>query len=151
MNKEAILAVADVIEYADRLDMTNYAGEAAWTAAHKAVEDEARRTNDWKPYWAFMEENDAPDQAEVVPTVWDNCGTTACIAGWTLAWADIKPSHDGNFDLLAGKELGLEDDQAYRLFVSSDWWSSQGFDFDTLTAKQAARTLRKIAAGKIAL
>lgn len=132
INKEAFLAVADVIEYADRFDLT---------------------------YFAM-----APDgQVCSTTPVWEDCGTTACIAGWVNAWADNDSPSD---TYGAGKELGITPEEGYRLFYGyngSVWsrhareygWrldrSGRVSDWSDITAIQAADVLRRIANGDITL
>ena len=62
MNREAMYAVADVIEYADRLDLL------VWTTGPKGYESPSTER------------------------LWNECGTRGCIAGWVAAWADIQPA-----------------------------------------------------------
>lgn len=97
-----------------------------------------------------------------VEKVWTDCGTTACIAGWTLAWADRSPVNTrpegflGSFSAPAADELGLTDDQAKSLFfpggaVWSKLEDETGVCCLDLTAAQAADVLRRIARGELEL
>ena len=70
------------------------------------------------------------------------CKTTACIAGWTLSllkpkWEDLN-AHD--IEQGARSILGLDQEQAEDLFYLPDYMSR-----NSVTAKQAARTLRHLA------
>ena len=122
INKEAMLAVADVIEYADRLATDTYAADKKTTRKLRRAERKANATGDWTDY--FEVSAGIKPQHEIVPTIWDNCETTGCIAGWVLALAVVGAA---DFTTLAGKELGLTKGQGFNLFVSSEWWRQQGF------------------------
>lgn len=151
MNKEAMLAVADAIEYFDRFDLADVA-----------------QTNDDK--WEPME--------VAVPQLWNNCGTTGCIAGWTLAWADIRDvegfhkhvegwhKHEETWKYKARKELGLTIEEADRLFLCDEhsvwaeladeygwnvnYWGELA-NWSAVTAAQATEVIRRIVAGFVKL
>ena len=146
MNTEAMLAVADVIEYFDRFDIRRWAkfNDEAWVSAH--------------------EEGKTLPLERTIESVWTDCRTVGCVAGWTLAWADIKlPSTSNKIVLLARRELGLTNEQAENLFlpyVGSVWWNvheeygwvtDNGYYSDIITAKDAADVLRRIARGELEL
>lgn len=142
MNTEAMLAVADVIEYVEeRFDLTT------WIASD-------------------YEENGLPK----IKTLWDDCGTVGCVAGWTCAWADVVPNadrwDDGRVISAARRELGLTLGQAEQLFfyhyntvwsrVASEYGWKLGFHgglshVRQVTAAQAADVLRRLARGEIKL
>ena len=81
-----------------------------------------------------------------------NCGTTACLAGWSLA---VK-EHDGEIpdfqigsvndqgvaDLFdrAAEYMGLDDTQAGEAFDSDPWWTRYG---RTPSAKDVVHSLKK--------
>lgn len=120
-----MLAVADVIEHFDRVDLDSYA---------------APRDGRWK---------------RVKPAqLWEDCGTVGCIAGWTCAWADVnKTGRDDGFYNAAKRELGLTDREADRLFMGYDgfWYDNLGEDSAKWNAQKVAGLLRKIAGGKVFL
>lgn len=144
MNREAMLAVADVIEYFDRLDM------------------------EW---WINDPDQELFGSHTDMTRAWTDCGTTACVAGWTLAWADAADvsTDDDDWNRRRGvaaraqQELGLTQRQARRLFFSDigavNIWSEvrHEYDFDQgpwsyhPTASQAADVLRRIADGELKL
>lgn len=138
MNKEAMLAVADVIEYADRFMLDRWATRI----------DESGNTID-----PFNASGEYIDPMCLIPSVWEDCGTAACIAGWTCAWAETPKEQlqSRAIERLAGQELGLSDAQSIRLFCSPSWWENQGFQFGDVTAKQASSVMRDIANGVIEL
>lgn len=76
------------------------------------------------------------DIAEIVDTSLTACGTTACMAGWTIhLWgADALASKETKWMDVAAELLGLTHDEAVNLFFQ--------FGFD---AKQAATALREMA------
>jgi hypothetical protein len=130
MNKEAMLAVADVIKWADRFDI------------------------------GVMNSASTPD------ALWERCDTVGCFAGWAAAWADRRPHHDGNgnYFTIGMEEFGLTTEQAGRLFMGEGTWhespqvlkvvggdSLWGRGNDDNTPRHAARLLRAVAKGKIAL
>ncbi len=124
MNKEAFLAVADAIEYSDRFDLSMYA---------------------YRPEDGHVGE---------VETLWDDCGTVGCVAGWTLAWAGVR---SGTYWDTARTILDITDDQALRLFTDAplhdpiwrdEYPTATSWEY---TSKQAARLLRRIANGKVVL
>ncbi len=63
------------------------------------------------------------------------CNTVACIAGH-VQWltdpkrfaADVKAGYDGCVEHDARKALGLDDEQADRLFMMQDWGDDGGLD-----------------------
>lgn len=138
-----MLAVADVIEYFDRFDM------------------------DW---WINDPDQELFGAHTDMTRAWTDCGTTACVAGWTLAWADatdVSTADDWNrgrgIATRARQELRLTTDQAERLFFSAmgrdTIWSEvdHEYDFDRgpwsyhPTAAQAADVLRRIANEELTL
>lgn len=140
MNKEALLAVADVIEYMNRFDMDVVASG----------------------------DDGELDDATVI---WEDCGTVGCIAGWTLAWADIHAhakwlwgENEASWMKAARKELGLTKRQAEELFfpdsefwkktvsttAQKDRWSSWD-DVNPITVEDAVGVLRGLAAGTVKL
>jgi hypothetical protein len=95
----------------------------------------------------------------------NDCGTTGCVAGWANALTGAE-----SFEVLcdstrAANKLGLNDDQAARLFLWSDsvWCDladdlglevyNKGTNFRgiDLTGHLAAKGLRMIASGEVAL
>jgi hypothetical protein len=143
MNKEAMLAVADVIEWADRFDLSNWAVDV----------EKAEKWRESLKVGNFAAEDGEVDAA----TLWESCGTTGCIAGWTNAWADNKDASDTR---TAADELGLEYDEMWKLFFpDSEFWIRIApeykikFNGDSVepTARQAARVLRDLAKGKLKL
>jgi hypothetical protein len=46
----------------------------------------------------------------------DECGTTACIAGWAVLLSPLDPGFIGDYASKATLLLGLDDEQAIRLF-----------------------------------
>lgn len=125
MNREAMLAVADVIEYADRFDMSTLF---------------ERRGECYLPHWR---------RQLVEGELWEDCSTAGCVAGWTLAWAE--PSVEAfQYDSVIGvaaKELGLTPAQSSRLFQGH----VPGLSFKCRNGKKAAKVLRDIANGVIEL
>lgn len=73
----------------------------------------------------------APSRNEVPDMSGHDCGTVACIAGWTHT---LFPAHSGD----AGFSLGLADDVAESLFLPSGWLSN------TITPQKAAKVLRNL-------
>lgn len=141
MNKEALLAVADVIEYMDRFDMSVVAATAG-----------------------------SGDNIADPVTIWEDCGMVGCIAGWTMAWADIHADlnawpRDYNEEAVwiknARKELGLTKRQAEELFYpDSQFWAKTvgthtycgGWETNNdITTADAVKALRELAVGEIKL
>ncbi len=132
MNTETLNAVADLIEYTDRFDLSTFSSQK--------VEDDL--------FVSYA----TPEQ------VWDDCGTTACFAGWVNTWAGAE-----TFDELANihtarKELGLSEEFANELFYGQgELWDDvieaglipSHHGSSETTAAEAAAILRAIADGKI--
>lgn len=94
MNKEAMLAVADVIEWTGRFNIGSFTFDAeSWSSP-------------------------------TIDEVWEKCTTTACFAGWAAVWADRKPLEDGNgnYFQIGMEEFGLNDRQAEALFMGHGDW-----------------------------
>lgn len=131
INSDLLNFVADVIEETQRFDLSTYAVDIV-TRSH--VEKGSRILVD--------------------------CGTTACVCGWTNALAssdeqNFNPSDEGN----AAKLLGLTHNQAHALFYGREsvWGSVVDVDWDeesamdVATADDAAAVLRGIANGTIVI
>lgn len=140
MNTDTFLEVADLIEYTDRFNLSNFSSYVDHDAENWRRPD--------------------PDGDQV----WEDCGTTACIAGWVNAWAD-HPIADTS---KARDELGISAPQSGRLFYwgptsvwalladeygwkrTDDHWKDVA-DPSQITAAQAADVLRRIAKGEVTL
>jgi len=112
VDAERLSKLADVIEeHPDQFDMRRW-----WTGL----------VCDW-------EQTHAQDFAALAAA--DMCGTTACIAGWAVhLWpADVEP--DDTFTTAGARILGIDPDEAYRLFQPLD-----------MTHAGAVATLRQLAA-----
>lgn len=145
INKKAMLAVADVIEFNSRFDMSH-------VSRYEPKHAIARFGSSWQ-----------------TPTVdscllWEDCGTVGCVWGWTNAWAN----HDKDDRQAAADELGLNAPQTQRLFYAegdsiwaevadeygwelnddNDWDEGGLANWEQITADQAADVLRRIAAPK---
>lgn len=121
-----MLAVADVIEYFDRVNMDTAVG---WADPNRF----------------------APLSS---PTrLWEDCGTVGCIAGWTAAWAGFRTLPLALSGLVQ-REFGISPDQADRLVYGyDDFWAKHGID-GPRTSKNAvkvANLLRRIANGEVPL
>lgn len=75
-------------------------------------------------YWAAYVENE--DDVENIVEVLHNCGTVACIGGWTNAI--FGDETESTYD--AAKHLGLSDRTAHSLFYP--WGISKSFDEITI-------------------
>lgn len=129
MNTEAMLAVADVIEYADRMDMGTF---GSWNTHDDSA----------------PQRSDGPSPADL----WADCGTVGCIGGWTAAWAD--DTHGGDYAWLVRDEFDITFEQAGRLvYGQDDYWNAHGINGPRTSrdAKKVARLLRGIARGRIEL
>jgi hypothetical protein len=145
MNTNRLLAVADLIEQANRFDLTFYAG---------AIDE--------------MDE-DAPDGVEALGLLKHHCNTAGCVAGWTLAWhyGDGADEFGGDEANEASLVLDLTESQQLRLFYPDrnprasiwaqvadeyGWTPSEGWEWaHDITAAQAADVLRRIARGELTL
>lgn len=98
------------------------------------------------------------------------CGTSACIAGWTIAMMNgqygIYFSFQETWEL-AAHYLGLTKSQAEKIFFygkdsvwaeyaedydfNFDAWGDRGISPDQITNKKAADMLRRIASGEVEL
>jgi hypothetical protein len=143
VNKKAMLAVADVIEYnEDRFTLGLWAARRASTLDGRDVQ---------------------------VGAIWTDCGTTACVAGWTCAWADVAKRATGWDDYrihnAARRELGLDWEASERLFYydSKSIWAEVADEYgwkvdfrgiedaEDVKGAQAADVLRRIANGELTL
>lgn len=117
MNREHILKIADAIENRHAL----FGGTVGFNMGdfiHLVREDDERHTD--------------PDMPE--------CGTTACIAGWSniIRTNKVKPVSCGSFDWSPeAAAMGLTAQEAETLFFST-----------SLTDEQAVDVLRRIAEGE---
>lgn len=127
-----MLAVADVIEYFDRVDMSYWVSRSGWSVGN-------------------------PGEIISDGKLWNDCGTAGCIAGWTCAWADAQPTGDyteavGSVFQIARRELGLTERQAEELMIpvySTIWGSIDRSKRQD--AKFVAQLLRDIANGVVKL
>lgn len=89
---------------------------------------------DWhtaKGLGPFGKLNTIPEKKRVA------CGTTHCIAGWAQVLSS-KSSHSGWAKEVAMEKLGLNEDEANRLFYADNW--PRGFGGNNTNAvKTAAR------------
>lgn len=122
MNKEAMLKVADAIEFYDRFDL------AFWVTEHGSVRS----------------------GRDSVADVVTNCNTTACVAGW--AAAVLNPHHLGHVEDVAADLLGLTRWQADALFYGASylWGFVVGDERNPIsaTAVEAAKLLRALVSGE---
>jgi hypothetical protein len=97
---------------------------------------------------ADMIEKLEPRQFDMSDYVTENeCGTVACIAGWTyLTYGD--PAGEGDPHELAAIHLGLDEDRADDLFLPNPLTSGlpSCVTYAQITPAHAAQTLRKLAA-----
>lgn len=135
MNKKAFQAIASKIEETGRFNLNFYIG--------------------------------APDGKKGAEVFDETCGTTACIAGWANYLVLGRPiDEDEALDIgKAAKFLGINDDQAQRLFyafhdsvwcevaVRFEWetWDGEIVGWERISPQQAATVMREIASGKIKL
>jgi hypothetical protein len=143
MNTDAMLAVADLIEEANRFNLRFYAG---------AIDEEAE---------------DCPEGDRALRELRHHCNTAGCVAGWTLAWR-YGPAIDLDWSESAAAQdvLDLTDRETMRLFFPNQGsvWHEVAVDYgwepgrgdawtwaEQITAAQAADVLRRIARGEVAL
>lgn len=137
VNQKAMLAVADVIEF-----------------HHKQIDlgDFFLDSDDARP--AFYP-GDPANFEDFAARAWNGeCGTKACIAGWTTIWAGAVPQWNTSAYSIAREELGLSAFQADRLFYGDDnfWTDHLGDDAESQNdGKNVAQLLRDIANGKVIL
>lgn len=133
VNKEAFLAVADVIEYADRFDIGPY------------ITDPSN-----------------PRVAPSPARLWEDCGTIGCVGGWTAAWAELDGpnvwtaiSNELGIDAAQGDRLFFRwyESVWYPLAEEYGWTTdAEGIEpRSQITAAQAADVLRRIANGEVKL
>jgi hypothetical protein len=113
VNQAAMRAVADVIEYANRLNMDTYGSPA-----------------------------DDPEWIVSPAEVWEDCGTVACIGGWACAWADRQVRYRQDYRQAAIDELGLTNAQANRLLFGYDnFWEEHNLNTDSKVAADVLRKI----------
>lgn len=102
--------------------------------------------------------DDAADLIESVPDDIPKCGTAACIAGWALSTAHKKDPAEvvrlfvrrkKHPYLSAQKVLGLNKDQAERLFHSDNWPEPFQQDYRDADESLDFKKKAKIAAARI--
>lgn len=120
MNVENILKVAEVLESDAAEDHFAMSSVLSWAGKFEDISS--------KP----------------VREILHNCGTTACILGWTVALADTETPYSGTMDdEIASKFFDMDQDELYPLFYAEDAMSIRD-------PKAAARVVRHLAAtGKV--
>lgn len=178
MNKEKMLQIANLLEKAEpeQFHMGAWFGELmpACEVSYYDIISDLIGEEDLIPNG--IDFSDLPD-VNVFDKTGDvlslSCNTTACIAGWAIANEffngntqpfDLLSTNNAFADTLGAEILGLNSDQASRLFfcnLSSVWYEhyeEYGFDFDPamtetwkIHPKHAADVLRRIANDEISL
>lgn len=122
LNKKALLELASYIEAADRFTLANF----------YVRRDSRGRGISWT--------GDAK-------SLWEDCNTTGCVAGWQNALMDRDFLADTN---AARHDLGLSYEEAFQLFYGGDVWKQviKTDPMTTATAKHAVKLLRGLANGK---